>query len=539
VQKALDVMDVRLHRDLGKAPIFGTRLLSALLVVAILWTGEVGVLIVPAMLAVFRPTTAGLSALGVMASFGAVLEMANRFSLNGAEARLLILGALGIAAVWMAWYRARHEKKRDGVGLTAGVLGAIAAASLVFGAMHAMSEFSFSGVAQSAVGVAFTLSLAGVAAALVMVPRRPVKWGAAAAGALALVSAEPSIAASGLFGNTGVFTRTQATATEIGRIALGSRAGQLHLSPDGSRFLVQDYDEDNEDSRVGNGSRFTIGAVAGGETRHFAASHADFADDEHVLVLQENNAGGEIRLERADSGVVWSASLPRLRQPMLSVSPHDQSWAIVADDAKGDSLVVVSGVFEKADFAMRRFANADRSKSNARGALDSYQRFVVGERVILPELDLQRMSSPASVFGFRPRVELWELSGAGRHQIGRLDGFPTCGPADNGYATCVVRSRFDGGQVWVVERTGPARYIGQIPLGETGRLTIGPGGRISGARGQGRVLDADAGAQRFADVHVPNDSNTGFVTEVRTVPGRMAVVRYDGADATLIFYRIP
>ena len=27
VQRALDVMDVRLHRDLGKAPVFGTRLL--------------------------------------------------------------------------------------------------------------------------------------------------------------------------------------------------------------------------------------------------------------------------------------------------------------------------------------------------------------------------------------------------------------------------------------------------------------------------------------------------------------------------------
>jgi hypothetical protein len=85
VQKALDVMDVRLHRDLGKAPVFGTRVLSALLVIAILWTGEIGVLIVPAILAVFRPTTAALAALGTMASFSAVLELANRFSLSGAE----------------------------------------------------------------------------------------------------------------------------------------------------------------------------------------------------------------------------------------------------------------------------------------------------------------------------------------------------------------------------------------------------------------------------------------------------------------------
>jgi hypothetical protein len=29
------------------------------------------------------------------------------------------------------------------------------------------------------------------------------------------------------------------------------------------------------------------------------------------------------------------------------------------------------------------------------------------------------------------------------------------------------------------------------------------------------------------------------VTEVRTVPGRIAVLRYDTGGATLIFYRVP
>ncbi len=537
VQKALDVMDVRLHRDLGKAPVFGTRLVSALLVVAILWTGEVGVLIVPAMLALFRPSTASLAALGAMASFGAVLELANRFSLSGAEPQLLILGVLGMAAVWMAWHRARHEKKRDGVGLTAGILGVVAAASLAFGASQAMGEYSLSGVAQSAVGVAFALSMVGLAAALVMVPRRTVKWGAAAAGGLALLSAGPSITGSGLFGNAGTFTRTRATATEIGRVALGSNAGALHLSPNGSRFLIQGLEEDGDDSDVRNALRFTIGAVDGiGVTRSVAASQADFADDEHLLVLQETKTGAEVRFERADSGVVWNTSLPSLRQPVLSVSPHDHSWAIVADDPKSDSLVFVSGVFDKADFAVRRLAN-DRSKNDARRA-DGYQRFVVGERVIVPEFDIQRMS-PVPGFGLRPRAELWEISGEGSRAIGRLEGFPTCGPADNGYAVCVVRSRFDRGEVWVVERAGPARYVGQIPLGQIGRVTIGPGGRISGAPRQGRVLDADAGARRFTDVRLPNDSSSGFVFEVRTVPGRIAVVTRGSAGTTLIFYRVP
>jgi len=156
----------------------------------------------------------------------------------------------------------------------------------------------------------------------------------------------------------------------------------------------------------------------------------------------------------------------------------------------------------------------------------------------VPEFDIQRMS-PVPGFGLRPRAELWEISSEGSRAIGRLEGFPTCGPADNGYATCVVRSRFDRGEVWIVERTGPARYIGQIPLGQIGRVTIGPGGRISGAPVRGRVLDADAGARRFTDVRLPDDSSSGFVFEVRTAPGRIAVVTRGSAGTTLIFYRVP
>jgi len=70
-------------------------------------------------------------------------------------------------------------------------------------------------------------------------------------------------------------------------------------------------------------------------------------------------------------------------------------------------------------------------------------------------------------------------------------------------------------------------------------VTIGPGGRISGAPVQGRVLDADAGARRFTDVRLPNDSSSGFVFEVRTAPGRIAVVTRGSAGTTLIFYRVP
>jgi hypothetical protein len=112
-----------------------------------------------------------------------------------------------------------------------------------------------------------------------MVPRRNVRWGAVAAGGLALIAAGPSIAGSGLFGNAGTFTRTKANATEIGRIALGSNAGALRLSPNGSRFLIQGLEEEGDASDVRNALEFTMGAVeGGGDTRNFAGSQAEFAD---------------------------------------------------------------------------------------------------------------------------------------------------------------------------------------------------------------------------------------------------------------------
>jgi hypothetical protein len=82
----------------------------------------------------------------------------------------------------------------------------------------------------------------------------------------------------------------------------------LRLSPNGSRFLIQGLEDEGDASDVRNALEFTIGAVeGGGDTRNFAGSQADFADDEHLLVLQENKDRVEVRFERADSGVVWSA----------------------------------------------------------------------------------------------------------------------------------------------------------------------------------------------------------------------------------------
>ena len=136
-----------------------------------------------------------------------------------------------------------------------------------------------------------------------------------------------------------------------------------------------------------------------------------------------------------------------------------------------------------------------------------------------------------------PRVDLVESTASGEQLIGRFDGMPECGAADEGRVVCVVERQRDRGQVWTIEKTGPARHVGQIPLDDAGRLFVGTGARVTGVRRDAAVLAVNAVARRISTVQLAPDS--GYVAEVRSVPGRLVVLRLTNGKATLIGYRVP
>jgi hypothetical protein len=51
-----------------------------------------------------------------------------------------------------------------------------------------------------------------------------------------------------------------------------------------------------------------------------------------------------------------------------------------------------------------------------------------------------------------------------------------------------------------------------------------------------RVFDVDAGTRRIVDIRLPSDS--GYVAEAMSAPGRLAMIRHDNDATSLIMYRV-
>jgi Zn-dependent protease with chaperone function len=538
MQKALDVMDVRLHRELGKRPLLDTRLVAAVMIIAILWSSELSVLLVPALIAAFKPSTAIIGALGTMSLASGLFGSLREWSLSQSVAlRPIVLAVLGALALWITWHRVRREGKRDGLRLTLLAMGGLSAITGVIGAMMA-TDMPIREIATQSIVPAFALMLVGLASALALGRSRASRTAAAVAAAIAIAAISPSIATMRLLGGGDAFARTRATASEIGRVVLGTGAAGLSVSPTGDRFLVRqfEYDGDDDEEVPKKEFSYTLGDFHGSK-RNFAALEAELVDDAHVLVLHRVDGALELRLETLDSIAVWTKRLPALRRPALTVSPRDRRWTIVDEDPQVDSVLVISGTPDVAEPLVRRLPSS-RAGGGRRRVYNVGGHIIVGERIIVPAIDYSRQRPTSlAMFGLAmPRVDLWENTASGEQTIGRFEGIPECGVADEGRVVCIVRRLRDAGQLWIIESSGPARLVGRIPLDDAGRLFPGPGARVTGVRRDATLLTVDAVARRISAVQLGPDS--GYVAEVRSAPERLIVVRYTNGKATLVLYRV-
>jgi Zn-dependent protease with chaperone function len=541
VQKALDVVDVRLGRELGRRTVLDMRLVATLMITAILWTGQLGVLVLPAVVAVFRPTTIMLAGLGSMAVVSGILEQLDDWSSGGElSIRYAALMLLGAAALWIAWSRARRDDKRDGLRTASITFGGMAALMLVVVALTAADTPIRAFIQRPALRT-LSLSFLGMATVLLFVRTRAAKLGSAAAIALAVLTLVPSIAALDVF-RSDRFTRETAAATEVARVTLEGNAMALELSPKGDRFLVRGYgndsvdDEEEDDPRAGR-AHYTVGSFDGAK-RRVEALQAALVDDAHILVLRRVDRALELRLEGDDSAAVWTVRLPIVRRPVLTVSPPSQRWTVLSNDPAADSMIVVSGALTGGEPVIRRFASGRRARSEE-DMYDMGQVFSVGDRIVNPTFEYKKSVSGMTALLARsmPRVALWEQTSSGEQKIGELDGMPQCGATDDGQVLCVVMQQLGRGQLWALDETGPARPLGSVPIGDMGRVTVGPGARVSSIRRSGAaVVAADINARKAWTIKLPSDS--GFALEARTVPGRVVVLRLDSGKATVLAYRV-
>jgi Zn-dependent protease with chaperone function len=528
VQKALDVVDVKLRRELGTKPIMNMRLVAGLTLLAMLLSGSIGIVTLPALVALIWPSTALLAAIGAVAVSHVPMKVLLSGWLLGGPVTIIGMAAtlvFGVGAMTQAWGHAQRGK-RDGLRLTLLVLGVLAAL-MIGGVAIAAPRMSLRELGDISFLPALAATLFGLAAAVIVTRARAWRWSGAAfsaaalgVGVLTVVNAKDS--------SPSEFARASAQATEIRRVNLGTTMpSNLRLSPSGAHFVLE------QQGRYGysrTGSKRQLISLGSGAQREFDALQAEFIDDERVLVLRHAGDSMDLRLERADSGFVeWKAKLPWLDDATLIVS-RDGSWTVAGAAPEQDSLIVLSGATGPPIRPVRKLAF---------DSLQSHQRVVMpgGSRVLTPVFAVLHTNPLMSYLGVpMTRASLWDLTAEGRHHVTDIEGFPQCGAAGDSHAVCLTR----GGRtqhVWLLQSDGTAQRVGSLRNYEA-MVTVGPGAHVMFAGRDGHVEDVDAAAKTITRIGLADE---GFITESRVTAGRLAVVRQD-TNATfttfVVLYRV-
>jgi Zn-dependent protease with chaperone function len=528
VQRALDTVDVRLHRELGRTPVFTVRLVGALSVLALLLTMQFGFVVVPAALALFWPSVAAAAALGVSALLRAglnvVLNEGPEYFITPAVATAVLL-AIAAGALWLAWRGYRRQRALSSDTTTLAVLG-IALLLMIVAFGFSPSGMHLSQLVQSTGLATLCVAAGGLAAALLVSSARWARWTGLGTMAIALVAggirtravdAEPAM------------TSSPASAVEAGQVALEGTITDLRLSPDGTRYLVQRFEQSA--SRRRSGLSYLVGTFAGTQRQLADAVGAAFADDSHILALRTAGDSLVLQLERADrDSVLWTAALPEIFEARLSVSPRDGTWTVTGE-LPTDSAFAGSGSISSPAIEARHLAPFEET------ATVDLLVFDAGATLIATAMEIEtRLPAPLMMLGLStPNVGLWQITSTGRRRTGEVPGFPQCGVPDAGSAACFVRGR-GRGNVYTLGADGVPHARGALPNAETYLIVPGPGSRLTATDRATRVLDVDADAGRVTEIRLP--AGQGFVMAASVSAERLALVRQDSSSARLVWYRV-
>ncbi len=535
VQRALDRVDVRLHRELGKRPFPSARVVAALVLVTMVGSTEIGVLMIAASIAAFRPSLAALAAMGTMAIGTAAVDVVRDWPLDFAGAlRIALLGVLGAIGLALAWREAGRDravaaKRREHRVAARPALAILGLSALVLGLAlgGTAGDLPLAQIARLPMAPALGVTLLGFGSALFVWGGRVAVASAGASMFAGALLAIPSIVSAETLHASATLSRSTADASELARIPVSTNVFSVDLSPKGRWVVIRHYDSPGRP----DANRYTLRSVDGA-SRELTGVQLAFADDDRVLVLRRAGDSLALQLERVDSAVVaWAVALPPMLGPRLRASPHDRVWSIIGQDDEGDSLVVVRGRVDSADAVIRHLKSSPTPLGAA--AISA-----VGARLVVSSYDVANpRANPFSMLAMMaPRATLWEISDTGRRRLGEMRGFPLCGDADDGAAACVVRQQRQS-EVWTLADTGPPKMVGRLSLDDVMRASPGPGPRVTAIERNAAII-VDAARGRLTRVRLPADS--GYAIEAHSVPGRLAVLRRTTEGAgTIVLYRIP
>jgi len=539
VQRALDVVDVRLGKA-GPAPSGATPKGIALTAFAVaFFGGQAGVVLVPILIAMWKPSAAALAALGAMsiarAAIGA-FEGTSWLDTELVRVGLAAMAAVGIFAIYTAWRLVRAGQARTNSRLAMAVLVGLAVVTGGAVVVQAVRMRSMPLGGAPMVGT-FATTLFGLAAAVFTVQAR---WSRPAA--------YGGLVAASLFAALGIdrhalalrhaLAEVTARATPESETALGGQAYSLRVSPDGSHFLAM-----LTAYRPGVRARASLvtGRV-GGRPREITGADAGFVDGGRLLTVAALDRGVELRLESADSsGVLWADTLvaATMSDPRLVIDRDHGTWVVLAGDADNDRTAVFTGRIGEKGGTLQSSIPDTIPMSGEPIVFDQ------GATLIVPSYrnTLQAQRTPAvslwslPFFGVDlPPTELWRVHGDSARPLTSVRGTPQCGEPVGAMAACAVH-RMNATSLYTVGATGVVEEVAQLSGNEFRLAAMGPGLWGASATFDRGIVTIDLAAKRLTRIELP--PNGSFASEVRAGPGWAVTLGYGSNQRSVVrSYRV-
>ncbi|MBW8768630.1 MAG: M48 family metalloprotease [Gemmatimonadetes bacterium] len=311
------------------------RILAAALLIAALLGGGTAAVAIPALATMFAPTVTSLAALGAMGTAGLLLlGSSDSFGMPREWGAVLLAGALGLGAMWLAWqwHRARREaitsSARLGVRLMFVALGLAVLTTLLWVSTVWTSPRELAADENT---LSLAITLCGIGAAMFTLRVAALRFAGGAAALLGVVALAGVTLAERVWPATSEIGWDESGLSLVASVPLPHDMDAVELSPRGTRWLARrSFGNDDEDDYI---LKFTTGDVAASAAPYtVTALDAVLPSETQMLVLATVGDSLELRLENvhADSTqrVVWRRSFETLYAPALRLVDGGTRWQV-------------------------------------------------------------------------------------------------------------------------------------------------------------------------------------------------------------------
>ena len=569
-QHALDLVDVQLGRaaDGGAARLQQqARLAGVALLLGMLIGGDAGVLVIPALVAVFWPGAASMLGMGALAVtrllvLAAATDVGSWVPPALHLFGLALMAAAGVWSVWAGWRWAHTEPAHVPApaprGLTSGDRPFVATLAVIVACCALLTASSFSGSVTSLLGdpmaAALATVLVGAGAVLMTRTHRATRLLGAVSLVVGIGGGATVTVGERALSPAPALSRERAALALVARVPVPPASYQLLLSPTGRHFAARHVVPSSMER--GASYRYVIGGFAPGAVQHsFDAVQALFVDDDRLLVLVQAGDSLELRLEAVanvgagargaggDSSMatLWRRSFPSLSGARLILDRTAGRWTLVETRAGqgqagmfmasgtivGDSVVTFADNLARAGDQVV-FAFGDGTMVGTSLAMQTPRRGMLGG--VIPMLQIL-FSGSATPFA------LWTGQGSARRPGPHVAGYVSCGDAEVGSAALCTSHEARAVRVMQIGRDGAVTEAARLPgtfVG--GRITGGLVTEVSPRSVE--VLDIPGRRLLRASLPLPEGE---YPTDFAAAPGLVAALARTpidrdgrGGDRTLV-----